>query len=198
MIGRLCGELADLEGSLALVDCGGVGYEVTIPDHVALSLGAIGSQVELMIRQVIREDSNTLYGFRTPFQRRVFDLLVSVSGCGPKSALSLLGQVGEDAVCGAIVSQDAKTLARASGIGARTAERIIVELKDKVAEVMMVHRIPGTVPVTAPKLIDSELTEALLALGYRRNEIEAISEKVSKQTKDIAEQIRLALAELRA
>jgi Holliday junction DNA helicase RuvA len=198
MIGRLCGELADLEGSLALIDCGGVGYEVTIPDHVALSLGSIGSQVELMIRQVIREDSNTLYGFRTPFQRRVFDLLVSVSGCGPKSALSLLGQVGEDAVCGAIVSQDAKTLARASGIGARTAERIIVELKDKVAEVMMAHRIPGTVPVAAPKLIDSELTEALLALGYRRNEIEAISEKVSKQSKEIAEQIRLALAELRA
>jgi len=64
--------------------------------------------------------------------------------------------------------------------------------------VMMAHRIPGTVPVAAPKLIDSELTEALLALGYRRNEIEAISEKVSKQSKDIAEQIRLALAELRA
>jgi len=197
MIGRLRGTLADLEGNVALVDVNGVGYEVLLPDHVLMSLGALGEPVELLTRQIIREDSQTLYGFATALQRRLFDLLISVSGCGPKSGLSLLGQLGEETVCGAIMAQDAKTLARASGIGARTAERIIVELKDKVAEQMASFRgcARPTKPVKA--MVADELDEALLALGYRRSEFENAAAIARERSSDLEEQIRIALTELR-
>ena len=116
MIGRVRGTLLDIEGMVAVVDAGGVGYEVLLPDSVMLSLPHIGEPVELLTRQVFREDGVTLYGFLAPFQRRLFDLLTSVKGCGPKIALALIGQVGEDAIAGAILAQDTRALARATGV----------------------------------------------------------------------------------
>src|SRR5437016_3561409 len=134
MIGRLCGVLLEASGGMVLVDCGGVGYEVLVPESVMLQMPCVGERVELRIRQVFREDDVSLYGFLEPFQRRLFDLLLTVKGCGPKIGLSLIGQLGEDAVCGAILTQDARALSRATGVGARLAERIILELKEKMAQ----------------------------------------------------------------
>src|ERR1700755_3572717 len=108
MIGRLRGELIEVEGNLAIVDCGGVGYEVALPEAVLVQLPPPGARVDLLTRQIFREDGVSLYGFPQPFQRRVFDLLLTVKGCGPKVALSLLGQLGEDAVASAILIQDSK------------------------------------------------------------------------------------------
>lgn len=197
MIGRLRGVLIEVEGSLAVVDCGGVGYEVAMPEAALMRLPAPGEPVELITRQIFREDGTTLYGFIEPFQRRVFDLLLTVQGCGPKAALSLLGQLGEDAVAGAILAQDARVLTRASGVGPKLGERIILELKTKIQEEALMRKIEAAV---APKKKAAppadELVDALLALGYRRNEAEAAANDARERSADVQEQLRFALRTL--
>lgn len=181
---------------MAVVDAGGVGYEVQLPDAVIVQLPPIGEQVSLLIRQIFREDGVSLYGFLLPFQRRLFDLLLSVKGCGPKVGLALIGQVGEDAVAAAILAQDPKTLTRASGVGARLAERIILELKDKIQEEAFLKRIQAAAPSKKAPPIEDELVDALLNLGYRRNEAEAAAHEARGQADDVSDQIKLALRRL--
>ncbi len=193
MIGRLRGELLDVEGSLVVVDAGGVGYEVQVPDAVIVQLPKIGERVDLLIRQIFREDGVSLYGFLLPFQRRLFDLLLSVKGCGPKVGLALIGQVGEDAVANAILGQDSRSLIRATGVGARLAERIILELKDKIQEESLLRKISSA---TAPKKVavpSDELVDALLSLGYRRNEAETAADEARSQASDVQDQLKIAL-----
>lgn len=197
MIGRLRGELLDVAGSLALVDCGGVGYEVLLPEAVALRLPMVGQPVDLLTRQIFREDGVTLYGFLDPFQRRLFDMLLTVQGCGPKAALALLGQVGEDAVASAILAQDARALTRASGVGPKLGERIILELKNKIQEEALYRKIEASTPVKKkPKAPADELADALDALGYRRSEIESVIEDARAHSTDVQEQLRFALRAL--
>lgn len=198
MIGRIKGELLEASGSTALVDVQGVGYELQVPDAVLLQLPPPGDPVELYSRMVVREDSITLYGFLTPEQRRLFDLLTGVNGCGPKSGLALIGQLGEETVTAAIISGDAKTLARATGVGPRLAERIIIDLKEKVQQEQILRKVAGatTRPVAAKR--DDELVDALLALGYRRVEAENAAEKARDQAETVEDQLRIALRVLRA
>ncbi len=173
---------------MATVDVGGVGYEVLVPDSVLAQLPSPGSEVDLRIRQIFREDGVTLYGFVHPSQRHLFDQLIEVKGCGPKIGLSLIGQLGEETVAAAIIGQDARTLARATGVGPRLAERIILELKDKVAEEALYAK------ATAPKRVatpEDEVVDALVALGYRRPEAETAAQKSSGESTE--ERIRTAL-----
>lgn len=197
MIGRIRGELLEASGSIAVVDVQGVGYELLVPDAVLLQLPPPGNRVELFARMVVREDSITLYGFLTAEQRRLFDLLTGVNGCGPKSGLALIGQLGEETVTAAIISADAKTLARATGVGPRLAERIIIDLKEKVQQEQILRKVVGasTRPVAAKK--EDELIDALLALGYRRVEAETAADKARDQAETVEEQLRIALRELR-
>jgi len=194
MIGRISGELIGVEGNSTLVDCGGVGYEVVLPESVTLQLPAIGSSVVLLIRQIFREDGVFLYGFLEPFQRRMFDLLLTVQGCGPKVALALLGQLGEDAVASAILAQDVKVLIRAPGVGPKLGERIILELKNKIQEEALLRKIEAAAPARkkAPVVAD-QLVEALLALGYRRSEAESAADEARSESTDVQVQIRHAL-----
>lgn len=193
MIGRLRGTVLETAGNLVTVDVGGVGYEVLVPDSVLVHVGREGASVDLRIRQVFREDGVTLYGFSEASQRRLFDLLMEVKGCGPKIGLALLGQLGEETVTAAIAGQDARQLARATGVGARLAERIILELKDKISEEVLLSRATSTtVRPTAPA---DEVVEALMALGYRR--IEAENAAASAGTEgSVEERIRAALRAL--
>lgn len=193
MIGRLRGTVLEAAGNLVTVDVGGVGYEVLVPDSVLVHVGREGASVDLRIRQVFREDGVTLYGFSEASQRRLFDLLMEVKGCGPKIGLALLGQLGEETVTAAIAGQDARQLARATGVGARLAERIILELKDKISEEVLLSRATSTtVRPTAPS---DEVVEALMALGYRR--IEAENAAASAGTEgSVEERIRAALRTL--
>lgn len=193
MIGRLRGELLEVEGNMAVVDASGVGYEVMLPESVLMRLPAPGERVELLIRQIFREDGVSLYGFLEPFQRRLFDLLLGVKGCGPKVASSLIGQLGEDSVASAILAQDARVLSRASGVGARLAERIILELKEKIQEESFQRRIETALQPKRKTPAADDLVTALLGLGYRRSEADSAAEQVREQTDDIQEQIRLAL-----
>ena len=193
MIGRLRGELVDVENGMAVVDVGGVGYEVQLPDAVVIQLPMIGEEVTLLIRQIFREDGVSLYGFKLPFQRRLFDLLLSVKGCGPKVGLALIGQVGEDAVATAILAQDSKTLTRATGVGARLGERIILELKDKIQEESFLRKVSAVVVTPKRAVVSDELVDALLGLGYRRGEAESAATEAKEQATDVQEQLRIAL-----
>ena len=197
MIGRLRGELVDLDGSLAIVDVGGVGYEVSVPESVITQFPGLGEPVQLLIRQIFREDGVTLYGFLLPFQRRLFDLLLSVKGCGPKVGLALIGQVGEDSVATAILAADSKILIRATGVGARLAERIILELKEKVGEESFQRRVLAASPMRKPAVPADELVEALLALGYRRIEAESAAQEARGSATTVEDQLKAALQVLR-
>lgn len=188
--------MLDAAGSIATVDVAGVGYELQVPDSVLLQMPAPGEPVDLYTRMVVREDSMTLYGFLSFEQRRLFDLLTGVNGCGPKSGLALIGQLGEETVTAAIISADAKTLARATGVGPRLAERIIIDLKDKVQQEQLLRKVASkTQPAVMRK--EDELVDALMALGYRRNEAESAAEKARDNASTVEEQLRFALRELR-
>lgn len=197
MIGRLRGELLEIGPGLAVVDAGGVGYEVMVPESVLAALPPVGERVELFTRQVFREDGAALYGFAEPFERSLFDKLIEVKGCGPKIGLALLGQLGADAVANAIVGQDAKALARASGVGPRLAERIILELRDKLqADALARKAASAGRPVAPPPPASNDLVEVLLALGYRRQEAEAAAAEAMKTEGTVEEQLKIALRSL--
>lgn len=173
MIGRLRGTLLEVSGGLVTIDVGGVGYEVSAPDSLILSLPAPGEPLEVFVRQVFREDGTSLYAFRDSAERALFDLLTEVKGCGPKIGLSLLGTLGEETILQAILNQEARTLARASGVGPRLAERILLELKEKVKEQALIWRATSTPRPTVAGSAD-EVAEALVALGFRKSEIDSV------------------------
>lgn len=197
MIGRLRGEVLEAGGGMAVVDVGGVGYEVLLPESLLLQVQT-GDQVDLRIRQIVREESDTLYGFREEFQRRLFDLLMGVKGCGPRIAMSLIGQLGEDEVSNAIIVQDARILSRASGVGIKLAERIVLELKNKIQEEALLRRADSQAAsrralAAAP---EDHLIDALIALGYRRPEAESAAIRAKDEAETVEDQLRLALRSL--
>jgi len=197
MIGRLRGELIGIDGGIAVVDCAGVGYEVLVPDSVLVRLPSPGQEVSIFTRQIFREDGVTLYGFMEAFQRRLFDLLISVKGCGPKIGLALIGQLGEETVANAIVGQDSRQLARATGVGPKLAERIILELKDKMAEENFQRRAVAAISPKVPKKEpEDELVDALLALGYKRSEVDSVADKARESSDNVKDQLRHALRSL--
>ncbi|MBX3118595.1 MAG: Holliday junction branch migration protein RuvA [Fimbriimonadaceae bacterium] len=198
MIGRLRGELLEVSGGMVVVDAGGVGYEVILPDSVLLQMPPVGEQVNLYTRQIFREDSVTLYGFIESFDRRMFDLLIGVNGCGPRIGIALIGQLGGQAVLHGIVTQDAKALTRANGVGPKLAERIIVELKGKMAEESLALKVEGATrgKAVVSVHVDSELVDALLALGYRRTEAEAAARDAEESGGSIQDQLKVALRSL--
>jgi Holliday junction DNA helicase RuvA len=197
MIGRLRGTLVDRDGGVVVVECAGVGYEVQVPESVLVQLPTLDVEVTLLTRQIFREDGVSLYGFLETFQRKLFDLLMTVKGCGPKVALSLIGSIGEDAVAGAIQAQDVKALVRAPGVGARLAERIILELREKIGEEQFARRISAAAAVRTSISPADELVDALLALGYRRMEAEAAAANAREQADGVEEQLRVALRVLK-
>lgn len=176
MIGRLSGAIIEVEGSMVLLDVQGVGYEVTVPDSCLPKL-LPGNAATLYTRQIFREDGVSLCGFLDRKDRRVFDLLLDVKGCGPKVAQALVGQVGTEAVLDAIYINDPKTLAKATGVGQRLAERIILELKPKMDQVRVV--VSGKAVASPAMSADSELVEALISLGYRRGDAEVAASQTN-------------------
>ena len=199
MIGRLRGELLETSNGLITVEVGGVGYEVSVPESVWMQLPKVGEPVDLRTRQVFREDGVTLYGFTNNWQRRLFDLLTGVKGCGPKTALSLIGQLGEEPLAAAILSQDAKALARANGVGPRLGERIILELKEKIAEENLGRMIERSESEYAAVAIDpsDEIVEALIGLGYKRFVAETAARDARTKGGSVEEQLVDAIRTLR-
>lgn len=185
MIAFLSGTLEYLSGDLAVIDVGGVGYEINVSAEVSGNLSSIGTgnPVKLYTYMYVREGQIALYGFLSRSDLALFKLLITVSGVGPRGGLSLLSVLSADDLRFAIVTGDAKMISRAPGIGKKTAERLILDLKDKVssgflpaaaggrgqiaAEDLKREDAGGEAPAGTPA---SEAVEALVALGYQRAE----------------------------
>ena len=171
MIGRITGILLEKQSPELLIDVNGVGYEVLAPMTSIYNLPAIGQQVTLHTHFVVREDAQVLFGFSDKRQRKLFRALIKVSGVGPKLALSILSGIEADNFVRSIIDGDSASLVRIPGIGKKTAERLVVEMKDRLKE----WHIDAELPMLAtanpgPAAMDQWILEAegaLIALGYK-------------------------------
>jgi len=166
MIGRLTGVLLDKQPPQVLLDVAGVGYEVDVPMSSFYNLPATGERVSLFTHFVVREDAQQLFGFITVKEREAFRALIRISGVGPKLALAVLSGLSVDDLAQCVVMQDAGRLTRVPGIGKKTAERLLLELKGKLADAL--HAGPGGAPTAAG--VQADALNALLALGYSDKE----------------------------
>ena len=168
MIGRLNGILLEKTPPLVLIDCNGVGYECEVPMSTFYNLPAIGEKVIMLTHFVVREDAQLLYGFGSNQERATFRQLLKVNGIGAKSALSILSGLSIDELVQAVALQETAMLTRVPGVGKKTAERLLLELKDKFT-------IDGVAAMSAnqAKSASGDVLNALLALGY--NEREALA-----------------------
>ena len=162
MIGRLRGAVVELAGNVALIDVGGVGYEVELTSGTAAGLGGHSGEAMVFTHLVGREDAQALYGFASASERNLFRTLIKVSGVGPKLALALLSTVSPEQFAASIANGDAAAITRVPGIGKKTAERLVVELRDRVA-------LSATTTAPAGQGAASDAVLALVALGYRES-----------------------------
>lgn len=191
MIASVRGILLQTAPDHVVVEVGGVGLLVYAPRQVLGALGAIGDSVLLYTNLQVREDSLTLYGFATTDQRQLFETLLGVTGIGPKVALSLLGSGTTDELRSAIAAGDVARLSRVPGIGKKTAERLILELKGKI-DLRSVVAPAGTSP--AAIAVNAELSEMLVSLGFSAAEANAaISALPADAPPDLEDRLRLAL-----
>lgn len=196
----LKGELAYREGSICVIDCGGVGYKLTVSMTTANSmLSKLGKQVKLYTHMAVREDGIELYGFGSYDEKECFHKLIGVSGIGPKVALSILSTYTPDKLAFAIASEDVALIAKAPGIGKKTASRIILELKDKMSidsDSDLIAESGISAPILSSKNTNlSEAMEALMVLGYDRATITSTLRGVDN-TMDAASIIKVALKKL--
>jgi Holliday junction DNA helicase RuvA len=178
MIGHLRGQLADKRPNQVVVDVGGVGYQVSIPLSTFYALGELRADVALLIHTHLREDSIALYGFLTAREKQFFELLLSASGVGPVLALKILSGMSVEDLVPAIRAGDLVRLTRIPGVGRKTAERIVVELRDKLAA--MEAPEPERAGTAGRTQLEADVISALLNLGYeRRNAEKAVEDAQS-------------------
>ena len=187
MIGRLQGILLEKTPPLVLIDCNGVGYECEVPMSTFYNLPAVGEKVVMLTHFVVREDAQLLYGFGTSQERATFRQLLKVNGIGAKSALSILSGLSIDELVQAVALQETTMLTRVPGVGKKTAERLLLELKDKFT-------IDGVAAMNSnqPKSASSDVLNALLALGYNEREAVAAVKLLDKEV-SVTDGIRQAL-----
>ena len=166
MIGRLSGLLAEKNPPQILVDVGGVGYEVDVPMSTFYNLPGLGERVTLLTHFVVREDAQVLFGFLTPSERATFRQLVKISGIGPRMALSLLSGLSVGELAQAVSRQESARLVKVPGIGKKTAERLLLELKGKLGPDLA----PGAASAQVVSDAQADILQALLALGYSDKE----------------------------
>jgi len=180
MIGHLRGQLAEKRPSQVIVDVGGVGYQVAVPLSTFYALGELRDDVTLLIHTHLREDSIALYGFLTSREKQFFELLLSASGVGPVLALKILSGMSVEELVPAIRAGDLPRLTRIPGVGRKTAERIVVELRDKLAA--MEAPEPERGGATGGSPLEADVISALLNLGYdRRTSEKAVEDAQADQ-----------------
>ena len=188
MIGKLTGTLSDKNPPQVLVDCNGVGYEVHVPMSTFYNLPELGAKVSLLTHFVVREDAQILYGFASAQEREAFRQLIKISGVGPRTALSVLSGMGVGELAQAVTLQEAGRLVKVPGIGKKTAERLLLELKGKLGPDI-------GVPSGAASDAQADILQALLALGYSDKEALAAFKALPKEV-GVSEGIKQALRAL--
>lgn len=168
MIAHLRGRLFSKSPSQAIIECAGVGYDVAISVNSFTQLPEEGREVELHINTQVREDAIALFGFLDRDEKRLFEKLITVSGIGPTLAIKVLSGIQSPMLVAAIKGQDHATLTKIPGIGKKTAERVVVELKDKLDDMISAAPTDGAAPFHAGPMGDDVLS-ALTNLGYQRN-----------------------------
>ncbi len=163
MIGQLRGRLAEKRPNQVLVDVGGVGYLVQVPLSTYAALGELHTEVTLLIHTHVREDALALYGFVSAREKHFFEMLLSASGVGPTLALKILSGMSVEELVPAIRGSDLARLTRIPGVGRKTAERMVVELKDKLEAVAVESEKPAP---SSPAGIEADVVSALVNLGY--------------------------------
>ena len=191
MIGSVRGRIASKTPPQLMVDVGGLGYELEAPMSTFFHLPAVGEEVSLLTHLVVREDAHILYAFATEAERRLFRSLIKVSGVGPKIALALLSGISVEAFSRCVVNEDIAALTKVPGIGRKTAERLIIEMRDRLKDP---ESSTGAMPVaTAAASPESEAYGALIALGYRPAEATRLLKAVGPGTHSTEDLIRRAL-----
>ncbi len=188
MIGKLTGTLGDKNPPQVLVECHGVGYEVQVPMSTFYNLPGKGEPVSLLTHFVVREDAQVLYGFETAAEREAFRQLIKISGVGPRTALSVLSGMSVGELAQAVTLQQAARLVKVPGIGKKTAERLLLELKGKLGADIG-H------PASVASDAQADILQALVALGYSDKEA-ALSLKALPAAVGVSEGIKLALKAL--
>ncbi|HEY6135170.1 MAG TPA: Holliday junction branch migration protein RuvA [Rubrivivax sp.] len=189
MIGRITGTLAEKSPPLVLVDVGGVGYEVDVPMSTFYNLPALGERVTLLTHFVVREDAQLLYGFLTAPERATFRLLVKISGVGPRTGLSILSGLSVAELASAVTQQDGARLVKVPGIGKKTAERLLLELKGKLGADL------GAPASAAADEAQADIVQALVALGYNEREANSALKALPADV-GVSDGIKLALKAL--
>lgn len=165
MIGRISGLLLEKHPPLVLVDAQGVGYEINVPMSTFCQLPAIGERLTLQTHLIVREDAHVLFGFVTEGERALFRQLTKITGVGARTALAILSGMSVTDLCQAVALQDGAWLTKIPGIGKKTAERLLLELRDKLDSTLIQ---PGTTSISQG--IDKDILNALLSLGYNARE----------------------------
>jgi Holliday junction DNA helicase RuvA len=179
MIGQLRGRLAEKRPNQVLVDVGGVGYVVLVPLSTFAALGELRTEVTLLIHTHVREDALSLYGFVSSREKHLFELLLSASGVGPSLALKILSGMSVDELVPAIRGSDLARLTKIPGVGRKTAERMVVELKDKLEAVVVEVERPSA---SSPAGVEADVVSALINLGYEARVAEKAVEEARKES----------------
>ena len=192
MIGSVRGRIASKTPPQLRVDVGGIGYELEAPMSTFFHLPGVGEEVALLTHLVVREDAHILYAFGTEAERRLFRSLIKVSGVGPKIALALLSGISVEAFSRCVMNEDISALTKVPGIGRKTAERLVVEMRDRLKDPEIPASV-GAVPVAMGASPETEAYGALIALGYRPVEATRLLKAVGPGTHSTEELIRRAL-----
>jgi Holliday junction DNA helicase RuvA len=188
MIGRLIGTLAEKSPPQLLIDVNGVGYEVDVPMSSFYNLPALGERLTLLTHFIVREDAQILFGFLTHDERQAFRQLIKITGVGPRMALSLLSGLSVGELAQAVARQETGRLVKVPGIGKKTAERLLLELKGKLGDALVA-------PATVASDAQADILQALVALGYSDREAAAALKSLPADA-SVSEGIKLALKSL--
>ncbi len=192
MYAHIEGVVAEKGAEGLVLDCGGVGYLLSVSRNTLAAAPAVGETMKCYTLLSVREDALELFGFATREEKRMFERLKSVSGVGPRMALLVLSALPVRDLSIALVTGDVQALCRVPGIGKKTAQRLVLELRDKVEDAQLTAET-GTSPLTAPGQPVSEAAEALMALGYGASEAAQAVARVADQAQAVDELVRLAL-----
>lgn len=201
MISYIRGEFVAVEKEKVIIDVGGVGYGIFVPESAMGLLPQMGNEVKLYTYLNVREDAMQLFGFLTRDDLEIFKLLIGVSGIGPKGGLSILSKLTADDLRFAIMSGDSKAISAAPGIGKKTAEKVIIELKDKL-DIEQILNPSDSETKSAIKMdssaneVQSEAVQALVALGYGSTESLKAVNKVNSENMTVEEVLKQALKNL--